>query len=256
MRRTFTICCLILGCLILATTSAAADLTFTGFARHPDTGALLYVETHAVKDPGSADEQRVVLYQRDAGASPFARKHLVYGSARTRPGFVFEDRRSGYAESFAERDSRVSARAGAGADTRSKSVTARGLVVDAGFDEFVRENWQALQRGDALVAPFLVPSRLTSVNFKVRKVTHTRIDGQMASVIRLSLSGALGWFLPDIDVSYRNRDRQLLRYRGLTNIRDVTGDLIEAQIDFPDSGRANVPVDLAALQALPLSAGG
>jgi hypothetical protein len=234
MRRlTLTLCLL----LSLSAASAAADLTFTGYARHPDTGALLYVETHAVKNAGSAGEQRVVLYRTSPDAIPFARKHLVYGAARSRPGFEFEDKRSGFAESFIARDSRVSARRGDGADTRSKPVTDRNLVVDAGFDEFVRENWQALQRGDALIAPFLVPSRLTTYD-------------------RLSLSGALGWILPDLDVAYRDSDRRLLRYRGLTNIRDATGKLLEARIDFPDSGRTTGPVDLDALRALPLSAGG
>ena len=253
MRRlTLTLCLL----LSLSAASAAADLTFTGYARHPDTGALLYVETHAVKNAGSAGEQRVVLYRTSPDAIPFARKHLVYGAARSRPGLEFEDKRSGFAESFIARDSRVSARRGDGADTRSKPVTDRNLVVDAGFDEFVRENWQALQRGDALIAPFLVPSRLTTYDFKVRKISSERIDGGDASVIRLSLSGALGWILPDLDVAYRDSDRRLLRYRGLTNIRDATGKLLEARIDFPDSGRTTGPVDLDALRALPLSAGG
>jgi hypothetical protein len=242
--------------LLLGATSAGAELTFTGYARHPDSGALLYVETHAVKDAGKAGEQRVVLYRIAPEAAPFARKHLVFSATRSRPGFEFEDRRSGFAESFAARGALVSARAGSDAAIRSKQIPESRLVVDAGFDEFVRENWQALQRGEPLIAPFLVPSRLTSYNFRVRKVAGERIEGSAASVIRLSLSSALGWFLPDIDVAYRDSDRRLLRYRGLTNIRDASGKLLEAQIDFPDSGRTSGPVDLDALRALPLSAGG
>ena len=83
-----------------------------------------------------------------------------------------------------------------------------------------------------------MPSRLERVNFRVRKVgAGDASRRETPSVIRLSLAGPLGWFLPDIDVSYRKRDRRLLRYRGLTNIRDAQGKMLTAQIDFPDAAR-------------------
>jgi hypothetical protein len=130
---------------------------------------------------------------------------------------------------------------------------AGALVADAGFDEFVRARWDSLERGVAVELPFLVPSRLDSVNFKVRKVSEAIIEGEVASVFRLSVAGPLGWFLSDIDVSYRKRDRLLMRYRGITNIRDTSGEMLEAQIDFPSADRSDAAVDLAALRALPLA---
>jgi hypothetical protein len=236
--------------------SAQADaLTFTGYARSLDTGALLYIESHAVSGAGSAQEKRVVLYLCAADSSPFARKLLDYGTARTAPAFDFEDARSGYSEGL-KRDSRgltVFARAGTQADLRAERlVAAAELVADAGFDEFVRERWDSLERRVVSKVPFVVPSLQESVNFRVRKVDETTIGGDVASVIRLSLSGPLGWFVPDIDVSYRKHDRRLMRYRGTTNIRDAAGELLKAQIDFPDTGRTTAPVDLPALRALPL----
>ena len=142
-----------------------------------------------------------------------------------------------------------------GAALRSKRIQSTDLVADAGFDEFVRARWESLESGDALVVPFLVPSRLDTVKFRVRKAGETTIDGQAASVIRLSLASPLGWFLPDIDVSYRRSDRRLLRYRGVTNIRDDTGDMISAQIDFAEADRSAAAVDLEALRAMPLARG-
>jgi hypothetical protein len=240
----------------LALLSAKADaLTFTGYARSLDTGELLYIESHAVSGAGSAQEKRVVLYRCSANSPPFARKLLDYGSARTAPAFDFDDARSGFAEGLT-RDSRgltVFARAGAQAEVRAESLDAAAeLVADAGFDEFVRERWDSLERGTVSKVPFVVPSLRESVNFRVRKVDETHIGGDVASVIRLSLAGPLGWFVPDIDVSYRKHDRRLMRYRGTTNIRDAAGELLKAQIDFPDTGRDTGPVDLAALRALPL----
>jgi hypothetical protein len=242
--------------ILLAGHAAAADATFTGYARSLDTGALLYLETHAVADPGTPAETRVVLY-RCAEGEPFARKELAYASARIAPDFHFEDARSGYAEGLRREAAGITVFERAGADARVRRQTLAGepdLVADAGFDEFVRARWDALERGVASDVPFLVPSRLDSVPFRVRKLGEARIEGDAVSVIRLSLAGPLGWFVPDVEVSYRKRDRRLMRYRGLTNIRDAAGRLIEAQIDFPDAGRRDGGVDLAILRDQPLVA--
>jgi hypothetical protein len=245
-----------LSCWWVAAASAS-DYSFTGYARDPASGELLYVESHAVRAGGTAGEERVVLYRPSERAQPFARKTLAYGSDRVRPSFEFVDQRSGFAESVAReaRDIVISARPGAQAATRTARLAEASVaVIDAGFDEFVRAHWTRLQRGESLTTPFLVPSQLGAVSFRLRKTGEARIGDDEASVIRLSLAGPLGWFLSDIDISYRNRDARLLRYRGLTNIRDARGELITAQIDFPDEARVNGSVDLGALRALPLSA--
>ena len=239
---------------VLASAVQATDGTFTGYARSLTDGKLLYVESHAVQGAGTPDEKRIVLYQCAGDAAPFARKELVY-SSRTAPAFRFEDARSGYAEGLS-RDARgltVSERAGHDARPRSEILEVDGTIVaDAGFDEFVRARWDKLERGVPSNVPFLVPTRLDSVPFRVRKIGEAEIDGATVSVIRLSLAGPLGWFVPDIEVSYRKSDRRLLRYRGLTNIRDADGRLIEAQIDFPDTARSVGPVDLTRLSSLAL----
>ena len=243
--------------MLVAVSARADDYSFTGYARSLDTGELLYVESHVVTDGGSPRETRVVLYQCAVDSAPFARKQLEYSGRRTSPAFTFEDARSGFAEGF-ERDAHrltVFERAGSQAPLRREAISpTRTLVVDAGFDEFVREQWEPLERGASSRVPFLVPSLLESVDFRVRKVAEVTIDGESASVIRLSLAGALGWFLPDIDVTYRNRDRRLMRYRGLTNIRDAGGELLKAQIDFPESAQTRSTESLANLIAQPLTA--
>jgi hypothetical protein len=92
-------CSLATTLVTLVSASAQADaLTFTGYARSLDTGELLYTESHAVTGAGGVQEQRVVLYRCAVDSSPFARKLLDYGSARTAPAFVFDDARSGFAE--------------------------------------------------------------------------------------------------------------------------------------------------------------
>jgi hypothetical protein len=242
---------------LVAATAAAAESTLVGYARSVDSGRLLYVETHFVSRDGSGAERRVVVYRCAQGAAPFARKELVYGADRNAPSFMFADARSGFIEGLT-RDSagwRVYARGPKDVTTRTAMLESGArFVADAGFDEFVRGNWDALARGTAFEVPFLVPSRLGTLPFRVRKLREELVAGENASVFRLSVAGPLGWFLPDIDVSYRDRDRRLARYRGLTNIRDESGAPFEAHIDFPDPTQQGVPAEAAALRAMPLAA--
>jgi hypothetical protein len=113
------------------------------------------------------------------------------------------------------------------------------LVADAGFDSFVRERWAQLLEGDKLRFDFLVPSRLDFLSLKVQRLRADTEDGVPAQVFRLSLSGVLGWFLDGIDVWYADDDRSLLRFDGLSNVRDERGENYTARIRFPRSAIRN-----------------
>jgi hypothetical protein len=234
----------------------ATDHVFTGYARDIESRELLYVESHTVRGLGTANEQRVVKYLCSRGDAAFARKVLQYGANRTEPAFRLEDARTGYVEGLQRNGNtlEVFQRESSKAELRKRPVpTTVAIVSDAGFDEFVRKHWAELEAGKSVRFPFLVPSRLDYMSFKVKKHGETTIEGQPASVIRLNLSGFLGWFLPYIEVSYRKSDRVLMRYKGLTNIRDTDGNNVTAQIDFPSRERVVKPMNLDALKSAPLA---
>jgi hypothetical protein len=241
---------------VAAPSADAADQVFTGYARDPESKRLLYIESHFVRGAGTVGEQRVVLYRCPNGLDSFARKELEYGAAREEPQFTLVDARSGYTEGLRRtaQGLEVFQRASTSAPMRRAKVPGNvAIVSDAGFDEFVRKHWAELEAGRTVRFPFLVPSRLDFLTFKVKKHHEESIEGAPASVIRLNLSGVLGWFLPYIEVSYRKSDRVLMRYQGLTNVRDTEGNNLVAQIDFPSRERQTVPaVDLAAQRAVRL----
>lgn len=233
----------------------ATDHVFTGYARDLRSRELLYIESHTVRELGTPNEQRVVKYLCSRGDGAFARKVLQYGANRTEPAFRLDDARTGYVEGLQRSGNslEVFQRDNGKAELRKRPVpTTVAIVSDAGFDEFVRKHWSELEAGKAVRFPFLVPSRLDYMSFKVQKHRETTIEGQPASVMRLNLSGFLGWFLPYIEVSYRKSDRILMRYKGLTNIRDSNGKNVVAQIDFPSRERLVKPVNLDALKSTPL----
>jgi hypothetical protein len=259
--RVATLWVAVWGCAALGGGSAqagAGDLTFNGYARGMEDGRLLYTESHHVSDAGGARESRVVLYGCASGGQPFARKELTYGAVREEPEFSLLDARTGYLEGLRRtpQGPRVFQRADAGASMREAKVPGNvAIVTDAGFDEFVRKHWADLEAGRTVRFPFLIPSRLDFLTFKVSKERDDAIDGAAVSVIRLNLSGVIGWFLPWIEVTYRKSDRVLLRYVGLTNIRDASGSNLTARVELPARERRTLPagsVDLTKLRAEPL----
>jgi hypothetical protein len=58
------------------------------------------------------------------------------------------------------------------------------------------------------------------------------VAGQRAEVFRLRLTGALSWIVKPIDVTYGSANRELLRYDGVSDLRDASGKNLEALINF------------------------
>lgn len=264
VRRAGALVAVLLAGSVQAEPATALRL-YEGEARDPDSGRLLYTEQHLVRlpspstVPAASPQERLVLYRCPDGEL-FARKQVDYREGwPAAPTFRLEDGRFGYREgvraeqdtllAFLRRDSRSPERRG------SVAPSAR-LVVDAGFDEFVRAGWTALQSGKTLALDFLVPSRLGTYGFTLRRIGVIDVEGQPASQFRLSLGGVLGWFAPDITVTYRDSDQRLLRFEGLTNIRADREENLVARIDFPDARgpRPAGPGDWAAALAEPLTA--
>lgn len=240
----------LLGTILAAgviTTGAAQAVaqeivTYKGIAYDADNASeVLYLESHyLILDGAGAPKERLVLYRCPEGPA-FARKQIDHGADALKPSFEMFDARLDYTEGLqnGSGDSDlVYVQKGATAQRQSERLTLDGAAVaDAGFDEFVRRNWSELQSGRKLPLDFLVPSRLSVYSFKVQKTGSATIDGESASVFRLGLSGLLGWFVSGIDVTYRDSDRQLLQFEGLSNVRDPGGDNYVARIVFADADR-------------------
>jgi hypothetical protein len=197
--------------------------------------------------------ERLVVYRCNDG-TPFARKAVDYGDSGRAPSFELTDVRSGYREGVERREgaARVFV-VRPGEPERSAPLPAGPVVADAGFDTFVREAWPSLTRGEAVDLDFVVPSRLDSYGFSVRELAEDGRDGERT--FRLRLGGFWGWFAPHIDVAYAEADRRLLRFEGLSNLRDDLGEApLKVRVEFPQPPRAASPEDWRRLAAEPLRA--
>jgi hypothetical protein len=235
--------------------AVAQYLAYSGIAASQRTGQPLYGENHVLRFEDGRLAERVVLYTCPDGA-PFARKVATYEDPLA-PSFSFEDVTNGVREGVkAGERRRVFFR---GVDQKlEKSIPLQplpGLVVDSGFDEFIRSNWHALMTAGPLSLQFLVPSRLETMNFQVQHVRSGSEETVPTEVFRLKVQGLIGWIAPSIDVSYSENDHILLRYEGMSDLRDKAGENLRADIRFrPRDRKPSDAVAAASAMSAPLVA--
>jgi hypothetical protein len=228
-------------------------VSYSGTATAPLSAEILYSEHHVLHYRGDRLADRVVLFTCGNG-QPFARKIAVYGDPLA-PDFLMEDRATGMREGVrTQADQRIVffRRVRVEEEKSGPLPSVPGLVVDTGFDEFIRANWRPLMAGQGVEMHFLVPSRLESMSFRVQRLRADTLDGIPIEVFRLKLTGVLGWVLPGIDVSYSADDHVLMRYEGLSDLRDAAGNNFAASLTFHSIDRrvATEQEGLTARQAV------
>jgi hypothetical protein len=91
--------------------------------------------------------------------------------------------------------------------------------------------------------------------FSVQRKGETAISGEPAWLFELRLDGWLGVFAPKIEVAYGKDSRRLLRFQGLSNLRDDRGEeSLVARIDFETPSRPSNEAAWIAAARQPLSA--
>lgn len=195
---------------------------------------VLYTESHWTRFVDKAPVERTVLYQC-ANGTPFARKEISYSLSALAPAFSFRDVRHEYQEGLRwQNGSPMVWHIKNGVRSDRPLANKSNLVADAGFDEFIKLRWSTLTGEGRHTLNFALPSRLSSYGFKLQDTGNAVYRNEQAQAFTLGLGGLLGLIAPDIEVLYSKESRRLLRFKGISNIRDDSGkDQIDTLIEFP-----------------------
>lgn len=202
-----------------------------GSAYSVKSGALLYRETHTV----SANGTHKVEYSEPDG--------LVFGHK------VIDDSHSKIAPSFTQTNMRngEEIKVNSGAKTivvdykKDRSSERKeadisyepGMVIDAGFNAFVREYWQSLENDTKMKIQFVVPSRQSTVGFTVSRSLCKPDTKKGAECFVLTPNSWVVKMLVDpILLAYDSDTKQLLRFTGRANIADKNGDYQAVDIQY------------------------
>jgi hypothetical protein len=106
------------------------------------------------------------------------------------------------------------------------------LVIDAGFDYFIREKWSALLEGERIEFKYAAPSRLTLVELVVESSPCDGSGSESACFKITSPNWLIGLFLSPIELTYNTGDQRLSRFSGLANMIDKYGSGLEVNIVY------------------------
>lgn len=236
---------------------AQAALSVIGEAFELSADKLVYTEVHSYSDDLL---QHQVVYTA-ADNTELAVKQLNYSHGFTAPSFVQHNRvlKEFIQVGFVDQQlSMVYSAAGSGSSRTQKEksmLVTSPLVIDAGFDYYIREHWQPLIAGQVLTFEFVVPARQSLVTLKAQQTacSYSASDDVCFTI------GAANWLirlvLAPIELGYEASRQRLSRYRGLANMSDQEGRVFKVDIHYRYIDRCQHDRDCQLLQQAPVLSG-
>ncbi len=230
----------VLAAVLLASNFAAVAAIeveeLVGYAYDRSDDRLLYTEQHRFE----REQGQLVRHQVDyvaADGALLASKTLDYQTNPYAPEFRLEDQRDQYVEGAAY--TKKGYRLFRVRDDKSKDKLLKAgeeRVADAGFDQFVRDHLEELLSGEQKEFRMAIAGHLTELRFRATLLDREPLFGVPAARFRIEPASLLRWFADAIDITYATDTGRLLRYVGVTNIRNDEGTSYDARIEFPTNG--------------------
>ena len=179
---------------LLSPLSLAGTFEFQGQAI-ADNGDTLYTEHHRMQGECRAGvfqpTKHRVEYRDPDTSDTFANKELAFERSALMPVVDFSQPRFNermdirYRE---EKQVRIDWQTPEGGRERYSVGIPETLVVDSGFDHFIRQQWQRLNQGDKAEFRFLGPTRGDHFGFVAEPVSRSEINAHLVVRLRPTLS--------------------------------------------------------------------
>ena len=190
-----------------------------------DSMEPLYTETHCLSDNALTQD---VLY-RDMEQELIAHKVLNYASGLLTPSFVQYNfyYQEEIAVALRQEQLVMAVKTADNPEPQeflfSISKASLPIVIDAGFDNFVIQNWNAIVGGQSKQFQFPFAARETLVDLRISAVRCSYdTEADQCFILRLD-NWLIGRLVASIELGYDSNLRRLTRFRGLSNIGDAKG---------------------------------
>ena len=221
--------------LVAAPLHAAEPTRFYGYAYDLKTNAYLYTEVHAAQIENGRWLGGTIDYYTPQGEK-LAHKTMDFRNDEFVPVFRTEMLRSGYMEAITDnRESVVmERREGKGKPVAQKRIDkVSPMCADSGFHSCLRAGFPDLMAGKTLRFTLAVAGSLDSFRFRARRAGETTFDGRKAVKIVVEPDSLLRLLAGPLELIYEPGQRQLLEYRGISNIHDpATGKPYSTRIAY------------------------
>lgn len=210
-------------------------ISYQGIARDLKSNKFYYTEEHTETLDHDVLKETMIQYKDSAGVV-IAKKIINYTGNKVTPSFEQNDYRDGYMEgiSFAGNKLIFKFRKNKSESVKTKSISIPdNLVVDGGFNYYIKGNWDRLVSGETKVFNFAVPSQLDYFSFRLYKESQKND----AVVFRMEPDNfVLRKLVDPIRVTYNMSTKRIVKYEGLSNINDKKGKSYLVKIMYPKVG--------------------
>lgn len=208
---------------------------YIGYAYSEGTSNLLYTEEFTDRFIYGKHVETLTDYF-DPSHKKIAQRLLDFRKSKFAPDFSTEDLRSGYIEGAETKGDRLRMfnRKNKTSQVQEKTLSIpQPVVVDGGFNQFIKANWAAFEKGETVTFHFAVPARLDY--FTLRAVMVESNETEMK--IRVEPDKALlRWIAEPIVVQYSKDTRRIMSYQGQSNISDEKGNNFMMKLVYPRKG--------------------
>jgi hypothetical protein len=194
--------------LALAAAPVVASPGIIGEARGADEGDFRYSEYHFCSQDGA----ECTVEYKDRSGETFARKDVNYRAGLHSPTLVLEDFRLGRRSTL-------------------EGEFGEDVVVDAGFDHYVRHRWEELAAGEEIKFPFLIVGRDKPLRMSAQLDQERACEaGRLCLLVSLDM-WLVSLLVDPIRLVYDDQ-RRLTQFSGVSNIPTQDGKTQSVEINY------------------------
>lgn len=235
MRNFITPFITIIGFACVAFNTNINTDSYTGFAYKEGANTLIYTEQFTDKFVDGEQVESITHYF-DTNHKHIATRKIDFSKSKFAPDFKTEDLRTGYIEGAEVADNNV--KLFTKKDKNSPLVekiiqVPEPVVVDGGFNQFIKTHWQELESEKSLSFNFTVSSSLDYYKLRAAKVAMN--ENELTIKVE-PYKALLRWLANPIIIKYDRETHRILSYEGKSNIADDNGNNFTAKLVYPDKG--------------------
>lgn len=212
-------------CLLSLPSVGFYEVTLEGNAFDLETNTLIYRETHSTQCSEQGEPIWGTVSYADTEGNVFAEKSLDFNHSAYSPSFVLKDFRDQYQQQVEVQQNSIVVTLRQQNQTLAPETTLAfpeiPFVVDAGFNHFIRTQWDVLMANQTVEFDFLSVTRQRFYTFEVSKTPDAKASNN-ANHLSLTLQPSQWWLALLVDpilLEYDNASKGLRLYQGLTNLR-------------------------------------
>lgn len=234
----------VLACLVLSSSvvanAAAREERYLGYAVDQVSGRYLYTEVHRHQYDNKRWLSGSIRYIAPDGQL-LGEKQLDFRANPYVPVMHYQLKSPQYEELITSVDAKrfVMEQRKAGKIERSQQTVIAKQAADSGFNAFLVDHLDDFAAGKEVPLRFAVIGQLDQYRFRVKSVARLMLAGEQALRLRVEPDSLLRLVVDPIEVIYGLESRQLLNYRGVSNVLNpATAKAYVVNISYRDKPKS------------------